>query len=201
MTLHTSRRLLALGIGLALAVAPAVAGAQEAEEPGGIAALGFNLPGLVAQLINFGVLLLILRLFLYKPVLRILDERKRRIEEGLNRAEQAAEQASASQEEARRAMDEARAEGRELVARSQQTADRLRVELEERARADAEQIVTRAREEIQSERDQAIQQLRREFTDLTMAAAERVIGQSLDRDAHQRLIDEVLVNSEFGQRN
>jgi F-type H+-transporting ATPase subunit b len=98
-------------------------------------------------------------------------------------------------------MDEARAEGRELVARSQQTADRLRAELEERARADAEQIVTRAREEIQSERDQAIQQLRREFTDLTMTAAERVIGQSLDRDAHQRLIDEVLVNSEFGQRN
>ena len=125
-----------------------MAGAQEAEEAGGIAALGFNLPGLVAQLINFAILLFVLRLFLYKPVLRIIDERKRRIEEGLNRAEQAAEQASASEEEARRVTDEARAEGREIVARAQQTADRLRAELEERARTDAEQIVTRAREEI-----------------------------------------------------
>ncbi len=201
MTLTRSRHVLALGLGLALALAPAVVGAQEAEEGGGIAALGFNLPGLIAQLINFGILLLILRLFLFKPVLRIIDERKRRIEEGLNRAEQAAEQASASQEEARRVIDEARTEGRDIVARAQQTADRLRAELEERARADAEQIVTRAREEIQSERDLAIQQLRSEFTDLTITAAERVIGQSLDRDAHQRLIDEVLVNSEFGQRN
>jgi F-type H+-transporting ATPase subunit b len=156
---------------------------------------------LIAQLINFGILLVVLRLFLYKPVLRVLDERKRRIEEGLNRVEQAAVQASASQDEARRVIEEARGQGRELVASAQEAAARLRAELEERARADAARLVARAREEVQSERDQAIQQLRREFTDLTIRAAERVIGQSLDRAAHQRLIDEVLVNRDLGQRN
>jgi F-type H+-transporting ATPase subunit b len=190
-------------IGLALvggalsALSPGVA--LGAEEATGIAALGFSLPGLVAQLINFGILLVVLRLFLYKPVLRILDERKARIEEGLNRAEQAAVAATQSQDEARRILDEARGQGRELVANAQEAATRLRAELEDRARADADQIVTRAREEVQAERDQAIQQLRREFSDLTVAAAERVIGQSLDRTAHQRLIDEVLVSSQFGQ--
>ena len=189
----------AVTLGVALACTPAFALAQE--EPSGIAALGFNLPGLIAQLINFGILLVVLRLFLYKPVLRILDERRTRIEEGLNRAEQAAVQASASQDEARRVIDEARAEGRELVAAAQEAAARLRTELEERARTDANQIVTRARDEIQNERDQAIEQLRREFADLTIAAAEQVIGQSLDRAAHQRLIDETLVNSDLGQRN
>jgi F-type H+-transporting ATPase subunit b len=188
-------------LGVVLACAPAVALAAEAEEPTGIAALGFNLPGLIAQLVNFGILLVVMRLFLYKPVLRILDERKARIEEGLNRAEQAAVQASASQDEARRVIDEARGQGRDLVATAQDAAARLRAELEERARADADQIVTRAREEIQNERDQAIEQLRREFTDLALTAAERVIGQSLDRAAHQRLIDETLVNSDLGQRN
>ncbi len=185
--------------GASLAALPAVTQAQEAEGSGGIAALGFNLPGLIAQLINFALLLVVLRLFLYKPVLNLLDERKRRIQEGLERAEQAAEQALASEGEARRVVEEARAEGQQAVARAQEAAQRLRVELEERARADADQIVQRAREEVRTERDQAIQQLRAEFTDLTIAAAERVIGQSLDRAAHQRLIDEVLVTSEFGQ--
>ncbi len=189
----------ALAAGASVAALPAVALAQEAEGPTGIAALGFNLPGLIAQLINFGLLLVIMRMFLYKPVLKLLDERKRRIQEGLERAEQAAEQALASEGEVRRAVEEARAEGQQAVARAQEAAQRLRTELEERARADADQIVERAREEVRAERDQAIRQLRAEFTDLTIAAAERVIGQSLDRAAHQRLIDEVLVTSEFGQ--
>lgn len=188
----------AIAAGGLLALLPSVVSAQEAES-GGIAALGVNLPGLVAQLINFGILLLILRLFLFGPLTRLLDERKRRIQEGLSRAEAAAEQASASQEEAQRVIEEARTEGRELVASAQENAARLRQELEERARADADQIVERARQEIGAERDQAITQLRQEFTELAMSAAERVIGQSLDRQAHQRLIDEVLVNSEFGQ--
>ena len=92
-----------------------------------------------------------------------------------------------------------RAEGQEAVRRAQESAARLREELEARARQDADQIVARAREEVALERDQAIEQLRREFADLTITAAERVINQSLDRQAHQRLIDEVLVNSQAGR--
>jgi F-type H+-transporting ATPase subunit b len=190
-----SRRLTAVLIGISVAAFPAVAAAEE--EAGGIAALGFNLPGLISQLVNFLILLVVLRLFLYRPLLNMLDQRKQRIEEGLNRAEQAAEQASASEDAARRIMDEARAEGREAIQRSQEAADRLRGELEQRARDDADQIVTRAREEVQAERDRAIQQLHEEFADLTISASERVIGQSLDRTAHQRLIDEVLAGSSF----
>lgn len=195
-------RLLAAAIALGVALVPAGASAAEAaEESGGIAALGFNLPGLVAQLVNFLILLIVLRLFLYKPILRILDERKRRIEEGLMRSEQAASQAAAQEDEARRAMEEARNEARDVIQRAQETAGRLRSELEQQARTDAQQIVERARADIQLEREQAIQQLRSEFATLTMLAAERVISQSLDRQAHQRLIDEVLVESSFAENN
>ncbi|MSQ41553.1 MAG: ATP synthase F0 subunit B [Dehalococcoidia bacterium] len=182
--------------GLLAAAAPAVAAAKE--EAGGIASLGFSLPGLVSQLVNFTILMVVLRLFLYRPLMRMLDQRKQRIAEGLDRAEAAAHQASQSESEARRVMEEARAQGREAVQRAQQAAERLREELEQRARADAELIVTRAREEVQAERDRAIQQLHQAFADLTITAAERVIGQSLDRAAHQRLIDEVLVSSDLG---
>ena len=184
----------AVAVGMLLAAAPAVAMAQEhAEESGGIAALGFSLPAIITNLINFTILLVLLRLFLYKPVLNLLDERKRRIQEGMSQAEQAVSAASASEAESRRAIEEAQQEARQLIGQAQEAAAQLRQELEDRARADAEQIVARAREEVQVERDQAIEQLRREFADLTITAAERVTRQSLDRAAHQRLIDEVLV--------
>lgn len=192
------RRLAAVMLGAALAMLPALAAAQEAES-GGIASLGFNLPGLIQNLVNFTILLVVLRFFLYKPLYRVLDERKRKIQEGIDRAAAAASTAAESEAEARRILDEARAEGQESIRRAQESAARLREELEARARQDADQIVARAREEVALERDQAIEQLRREFADLTIVAAERVINQSLDRQAHQRLIDEVLVNSQAGR--
>lgn len=188
----------ALALALALVWLPVAASA--AEEPSGIASLGFSLPGLIAQLINFGILLVALQMFLYKPLLKVLDERKRRIQEGIDAAASAASAAATSEVEARRAMEGARAEGQAAVARATEAAARLREELETRARADAEQIVARAREEIVLERDQALEQLRREFADLAITAAERVIAQSLDRGAHQRLIDEVLAQSQLGGR-
>ena len=202
MTNRLRSRFGAVALGLLLAATPAVTAAAEGgESPSGIAALGFSLPALVSNLINFTILLIVLRLFLYKPVLRLLDDRRRRIQEGLDRAEQAESQASASEHEAREAIEQAQREARELVQQAQESAAQLRAQLEERARADAEQIVSRAREEVQVERDQAIEQLRREFADLTITAAERVTRQSLDRAAHQRLIDEVLVNSELSGQN
>jgi len=190
-------RLLALAFGLTAAATPLVASA--AEGPSGIAALGLNLPGLVTQLVNFAILLVLLRMFLWGPILKMLDERKRRIEEGLKASEAAASAAEQSQVAAQAALEAARAEGRDLVARAQETAGRLRTELETQAKADADRIVERARQEMEQERLQAVQALRAEFADLTVRAAERVVGQSLDRAAHQRLIDEVLVSSDFGR--
>jgi F-type H+-transporting ATPase subunit b len=197
-------RTAALAAGLLLALVPAVAFGQEThaeEESGGIAALGFSLPALVSNLINFTILLIVLRLFLYAPIIKLLDERKRKIQEGLERAEQAADAASVSEQESRRVIEEAQAQARQLMLQAQEASAQLRTDLEARARADAEQIVTRAREEVRVERDQAIELLRREFADLTITAAERVTRQSLDRAAHQRLIDEVLVGSELGNQN
>ena len=111
------KRAAAVAGGALLAATPALASA--AEEASGIAALGFSLPSLISNLINFTILLIVLRLFLYKPILRLLDERKARIQEGLERAEQAASEASASEAEARQAIEEAQQQARELVAQAQ----------------------------------------------------------------------------------
>jgi F-type H+-transporting ATPase subunit b len=159
--------------------------------------LGLNVPVLVAQLINFFVLLILLRLFLYRPILEMLDRRSQRIREGLAAAEQSKEQAAEAEQEVARQLDEARRQGQTLVSQAQETSTRIQEEARNQARREAEQLLERARNEIQLERDQAIAELRKEFADLTIAAAEKVIGQSLDRQAHQRLIQEALQDSSF----
>jgi F-type H+-transporting ATPase subunit b len=164
----------------------------------GLKTLGFNLPSLLAQLINFTLLLILLSVFAYKPVLRMLDERRRRIQEGLEAAEQAKQQAAQAGQEMQAQLERARQEGQAVIGQAQQIAARIQEEARQQAREDAEALLVRARSEIQLERDSAIAELRREFGGLTIEAAEKVIGQALDRQAHRRLIEEVLAESTLG---
>lgn len=163
----------------------------------GITDLGINLPVLVGQIVNFTVLLIVLRLVAYKPILRILDERRERIAAGLALAEQSKDQAEQANRQAQEQIEAARREGQAIIAQAQQIGARLQEEARQQAQAQAEALLARARNEIQLERDSAISELRREFADLTIAAAEKVINQSLDRQAHRRLIEDALAQSSF----
>ena len=165
-----------------------------------VEALGLNLPQLIAQIANFFVLLLILRLTLYKPILRMLDERKQKIAEGLNAAEIARAEAAAAQANIQDQLSIARKDGQEIVAGAQAIATRIQADAREQSNRDREVALERARSEIQLERDRAIADLRGEFADITVSAAEKVINQSLDRQAHQRIIDEALAESSFSGR-
>ena len=159
--------------------------------------LGLNLPVLVAQLVNFFLLLVLLRIFLYKPILEMLDRRKQRIQEGEQAAEQSKEQASQAEADVATQIEEARQQSQALVAQAQEASNRIQEASRNQAKQEADLLLERARNEIQLERDQAVAVLRSEFAELTVSAAEKVIGQSLDRQAHQRLIDEVLAESTF----
>ncbi|MBI4571473.1 MAG: F0F1 ATP synthase subunit B [Chloroflexi bacterium] len=162
--------------------------------------LGLNVPVLVAQLVNFFLLLVVLRIFLYRPILELLDRRAQRIREGLEAADQSKEHAAQAEQEVAQQLDESRRQGQTLIAQAQEAANRIQEEARSQARREGETLLERARNEIQFERDQAIAELRKEFADLTVSAAEKVIGQSLDRSAHQRLIDEALAESTFRER-
>ncbi len=162
-----------------------------------VEALGLNLPQLIAQVANFFVLLVILRLTLYKPILKMLDERKQKIAEGLNAAEIARAEAASAQANIQAQLETARKDGQEIVANAQNIATRIQADAREQAAKDREAALERARNEIQLERDRAIAELRSEFAGITVTAAEKVINQSLDRQAHQRIIDETLAESNF----
>jgi F-type H+-transporting ATPase subunit b len=161
----------------------------------GIGALGINLPGLLAQLIGFAILLGLMRVVAYKPILGMMDQRSERIREGLEAAERMKEQAAQADVAVQKRLEEARQEGQTLIGQAQQIANRIQEEARQAAQAQTESMLARARNEIALERDEAIAEIRREFADITIAAAEKVIGQSLDKKAHERLIDQVLAEA------
>ena len=162
----------------------------------GIEDLGINGPSLIAYIINFVLLLGILTLFAYKPLLRVLDQRSERIRESLEAADRAREEATSSREAIEEQLNEARREGQRLMDQAREASERFRGEEMDRARQEAESFVDRARSDIQRERDAAIQEVRANFGDLAITAAERVIRRSLDRQAHEDLISQVLEEGE-----
>ncbi len=158
----------------------------------GLSKLGLHIPSLLIYLVNFLLLLAILYLFAYKPVLKMLDERSRRIKEGLDAAEKARQDAAKAQEEMRQQMAASLREQQQLLEEARRSAERFREEERAKAQAQVQAFIEKARADIQRERDAAIEQVRRHFADLTITAAERVISRSLDRRAHTQLIEQVL---------
>jgi len=162
--------------------------------------LGISLPTLIAQIVNFGILFGLLYLVAYKPIMRMMDERSRKIKESMEQAENIKEQTAHAEEEVRKQLDTARKQGQEVISQSMQTGEEVRKKAQQEARQDAETLIGRARIEIQRERDEAISEIRKEFADLTIAAAEKVIDRSLDKKAHKELIEQVLEEGTASKR-
>jgi F-type H+-transporting ATPase subunit b len=154
--------------------------------------LGIDVPSLVAFFINFFILLGLLTLVLYKPVIRMLDQRSAKIKESLEQAERMKQESVRAEETVKAEIEAGRREGQALMNQAAQTAEKLKGEARAEARQEAEALIAKARIEIDREREESVNQLRQEFADLAILAAEKVIGQSLDKKAHQQLIDKVL---------
>jgi F-type H+-transporting ATPase subunit b len=150
---------------------------------------------LISQLVSFIILFVLLSVFAYRPLLRMLDQRSQKIKESLEQAEAVRQQSSHAEEEIKKQVQEASRQGQEIIGRATQTGEEIRKKAQEAAKADAEMLIQRARQEIKAERDEAIDELRGEFADLTVQAAGKVIGQSLNKETHKGLIDRVLEES------
>ncbi len=158
-------------------------------------ALGINPQGLIVQIINFTLLFVLLRLTVYKVLVGLIDKRNARIKESMDQAEAVRKQAAEAEENIKKQLDTARQEAQALINQAGQIRERLIEEARADARRQNETDLERARAAIQRERDDAIDQVRKEFAELTVLAAERVIHKSLDPATHRELIEEVLKES------
>jgi F-type H+-transporting ATPase subunit b len=162
--------------------------------------LGVNTGVLITQLVTFIILLVVLRFVAYKPLMRMLDERSQKVKESMEQAVAVKEQSASAEEEVKKQLAEASREGQERIARASKAAEDVREKAQEDAKQEAEALLTRARSEIQQERDEAIDSVRREFADLTIMAAGKVIDRSLDKEQHRELIEKVLEEGSSGEK-
>jgi F-type H+-transporting ATPase subunit b len=161
----------------------------------GFASLGVNLPLLVVFIVNFIILFILLRLFLYKPVLKMLDERAKRTKEGMELAEATKKEYEQVKGEVQKQIEKGRQEAQAVIAQALQTGERLKEESREEATQQAQVIIDRARAELESERDKLVDSLRKEFVNIAISAAEKVIKETLDEEKHRKLIEETLQQS------
>jgi F-type H+-transporting ATPase subunit b len=157
--------------------------------------IGIEWPVLVTQFVSFILLFVILRFVAYKPILKMLDERSRRVKESLEQAEIVKAQSARSEEEVKKQIQAASQQGQEIILRATQTSEEIRAGAQDQAKKEAELLIEKARQAINAERESAVDEIRQEFADLTVLAAGKVIGQTLDKKSHKVLIDKVLQES------
>lgn len=170
----------------------AAAAAVAAEEGAGIQ---INLFWIIVAAANFVLFLVILSLFAWNPLTRMLDERRTKIEQGLKDAEQARLQLERSSAAAAEEIAAARREARDIVDRAQRVAQETREADIAATREELERMRVRAAAEIEAEKSRAIVDLRAEVADLALAAAGRVVGESMDGERQRRLVAEFLAET------
>jgi F-type H+-transporting ATPase subunit b len=158
--------------------------------------LGLNPSIFISQVIAFLILFVLLWVAAYKPLLKMLDERAKRIKDSMEMAENVKQQSENAENEVKKQLQAANQKGQELITSASAASDDIRAKAQELARKDAEILIAKAKEAINAERDTAIDELRKEFSDLTILAAGKVIGETLDKQSHKELIDKILKDSQ-----
>ena len=161
--------------------------------------LGIDGTWFLSQLVNFVVLLFILQRFLYKPMLNMLHTRQERIRESMDYAERVKQEAARAQTDYEQKIDESRREGQAIIAQATQQAERAREDILARAQGEANELKAKALEDVEYERKRVTAELREEVAELAILAAGRVLGKTLDEQAHRQVIDDFL--TETGKLN
>lgn len=171
--------------------APAGLLAQEAE--GGAAAAGaalfsVNVGLMIWTIVVFLLLVVVLKKFAWGWLLDHAAEREQRIQAALDEAARLQAEAVALLEQHRAQLGDARRQAQEIVNEGKIAGERVRKEIEEKARTEGQGLIERAKREIEREKDAALDEIRKESVDLALAAAARLIHEKLDPEKDRRLV-------------
>lgn len=158
-------------------------------------------PGLfIWTIVTFLILLALLAKFAWRPLLQALETRQNAIRKSLDDAQQARSELERLNQESAQIIARARSEAEAIITQSRADGERLREEIRQRARGEADLIVKNAERQIQLETTRALEQIRREAVDLSVMIASKIIQRNLSKEDNARLIDEALRQVE-GQRH
>jgi F-type H+-transporting ATPase subunit b len=156
--------------------------------------LGINIGLLASQLVNFILLAVLLYLVLYKPVLRMLNERKERIARSMADVDAARDAAAKAQLEYDRKVAEAQRKAQEIIAAAAQTGEKAKADIVADAHREADRIKQDAIADAEQQKVRALADVQSQIAGLSMMATERVLGQAMDEKTQRQLISSFLAD-------
>lgn len=151
---------------------------------------GFDWPHFIAQVINFLIVAGVLVVFAYKPILKVLEERRQRIAEGLANAERIKQELARTEIARQEVLNQANLQATKLIEEARAAAARVQEQETQKAIAAAEQIIAKAREAAEQDHVRMLAELRREVGRLVVETTARVIGKILTAEDQRRLAEE-----------
>ena len=177
---------LSVGLGALVAACPAVA---FAEEEGGISAILPQMDEFIPMLVAFIILWIILAKFGWPLFEGILNKREATVKDSLEKSESARIESARLLEQREAELERAKSEAAQIIVDARKSAEALRAQIEQEARAEAKSIVDKAHASIAAERTAAAGELQREVADISVKVAGRLIGEDLSDEEHRRIIE------------
>ncbi len=147
---------------------------------------------LLAQIINFLILLFLLKRFLYKPILKMFDERKKKIDTSMKQADEVAKELANAEKMKLEKEESAKKQATKILDQSRKDAELVRKDIISKSEDDAKRIVKKATAEMQGEKEKLLSDVKKEATDLTMLATQSVLKKALDEQKQRELINEAI---------
>jgi F-type H+-transporting ATPase subunit b len=162
-------------------------------------ALGINLGYLFVQIFNFAVLFLLLKAWVYEPIVKMIENRRVTIEQGLEDARVAADARANAEQEAKKILTEAQSKATEIIQEATARAEVAAKEVHADAEAEAAKVRGAALAEAELERNRILADMRGQVAALAMAAAQKIISETLDEQRQRALIDEFFAGVKSGK--
>ncbi len=150
-------------------------------------------PGLIIwTLVSFFILLVLLKKVAFPQILKAMKKREETISQQLEETQKTKKEAEGLLEDYKRQLAEARSEAQKIINEGKSLGENMRKEIVQKAQQESNQIVKRAQEEIELQKQKAILELQEKIADLSIMAASKIINKSLDTEDHRRLVEEYI---------
>ena len=146
---------------------------------------------LIAQMAAFIALIYFVNSLLWKPMSEMLEDRQKRIADGLAAAEKGKHEQELAEQNAMQKISEAKAQATEIVSQAQRRSNEIVEEAKSTAREEADRIITAANSEIEQEMNRAKETLRKEVSSIAVAGASKILKKEVDAKSHASLLDDL----------
>lgn len=154
--------------------------------------LGLDGKLIIAQIVNFILLLIILQKLAYRPVLKMLEERSKKIEKSLKQAEKIEKELKNTEEIKLAEIKKAKEESQKIINEAIKSSEKKSQEALEKIKIKTQEVVERAKREIRLEKENSIKEAKKEISDIALRIATKIMGNNIDDSRQKKLVDEAL---------